>query len=163
MHIKKKVIGILTGVSLALLLTACGSTTKSSDKKPESLLEVNSTYEGVKGTKEIIQVNSDDTWTVKDKYKDDSNYNVNTLEKTDEKVDKYTVYKIVATEVNGDIRSALSKREGRKFIIVKDGEDIYLRTVSDENTEGITDKLVDAKNKDELLIDIANYSLSRIN
>ena len=155
--------GILSGLSIVLLLAACGSTTENNDKKAETLLGENSMYEGIKGTREIIQVNSDGTWTIKLKNKDDSNYNVNTIEKTGEKIDKYSVYNMVATEVNGDIRSALSRREGRKFIVVKDGEVIHLRTVGEKNTEGITDKLKEAEDKDALLTDISNYNFTKIN
>lgn len=163
MLFKKKVIGILSGVIMMLVLAACGSTTENNDKKAESLLEENSMYEGIKGTRELIQVNADGTWTVKLKNKDDSSYNINTIEKTGEKIDKYTVYNMVATEVNGDIRSALSRREGRKFIFVKDGEVIHMRTVGEKNTEGITDKLKEAEDKDALLTDISNYNFTRIN
>ncbi|TRZ39374.1 hypothetical protein CEQ21_07375 (plasmid) [Niallia circulans] len=159
MHYKKKVIGILMCLITVILLAACGSKEESkSNKQAEGLLPVGSTLIGARATKEIIHVDSANTWTVKDEHKDDSNYNITSVEKTGEKVDKYEVYKLVATEVYGDIESSFSKREGRNFIIVKEGDTYYFRSIADGNIEGITENLASSEDKDATVKEISNYT-----
>lgn len=159
MHCKKKVIGFLLCLITIILLAACGSKEENTNKKQaEGLLPIGSTLLGARATNEIIHVDSANTWTVKDEHKDDTNYNITSVEKTGEKVDKYEVYRLVATEVYGDIESSFSKREGRNFIMVKDGDTYYFKSIADETKEGITEKLSLSEDKDATVKEISNYA-----
>ncbi|GKU84313.1 MULTISPECIES: hypothetical protein [Niallia] len=158
MNLKKYAISLILSLLTIITLTACATKEESKTATAAGLLPVGDTYIGIHATNEIIHVDSPSSWTIKDEHKDDTNYNITSVEKTGEKVDKYEVYRLVAEEVYGDIESSFSKREGRNFIIVKDEDTLYFRSIADGNIEGITEKLTNAENKDAIVKKISNYS-----
>ncbi|MFB7304577.1 MULTISPECIES: hypothetical protein [Bacillati] len=154
---RQKVLKTVVFFLLIFTLTACNSSTSGS----LTALKKGETYYGKNATFEMIEVNSNDSWTIKSKDLDDSNYTVVSVEDTGEKVDKYPVIELKATETKGDIDSRFAKKEGRKFIIVKDENEVYFRSVSESNISGIEEKLKKESDKDELIKSISNYIFAR--
>lgn len=154
-----KIVLLFLIASITFVLFGCSSS--KSNASNESILEKNATYIGKNATNEIIKVDSNDSWTIKSQSKDDSNYSVVTVSKTDEKVEKYPVIKLVVNKVSGDINSVFAKREGRNFIVVKDGNEVYFRSISDDNRKSITDKMKQVKDPDEYIKEISNYVFTK--
>lgn len=133
-------------------LAAC-----SSSSKAPTDLKKGDTYIGKNATSEIINVKSNDSWTIKSKGKDDMNYTVATVTKTDENIGGYPVIELKTKEVKGDIDSRFVKPEGRKYIVIKDGKEVYFRSVSEDNIADIKEKLKNTKDKDAYIEGISNY------
>lgn len=158
MKLKKIVLSLIFSISTFALF---GCSYSGLNTNNESLLEKGATYLGKNATSEIINVDSSDSWTIKNKNKDDSNYSVVSVNKTGETVGKYPVVRLVATEVNGDIKSAFAKREGREFITVIDGNEVYFRSIADENRKSIKEKMESSDDPDEYIKKISNYVFTR--
>ncbi|MGG4263785.1 hypothetical protein [Peribacillus simplex] len=143
-------------IVLVLSLSAC---------KPESglstELEKGDTYIGKNATLELIEVNSSDSWTIKSQSKDDTNYTVVSVKETDEKVDKYPVIELKATEVMGDIDSRFAKREGRQFIMIQDEEGLYFKSIAEDIIKEMEEELQKTEEKDELIKNLSNFKFVR--
>lgn len=149
----KKVLSSLLILGTTISLVACSST----GNKADSLLEKGNTYFGTHTTDEIIVVDSNDSWTIKNSSMDDSNYTVVSVTETGDKIEDYPIVELKAKEVVGDIDSSFAKREGRKFIIAKDGNDVFFRSISEDNLKGVTGKLEESEDDNEVIKDLANY------
>lgn len=151
---KASLLTILIGVVLSL--SACRSESELSTE-----LEKGDTYIGKNATFELIEVNSSDSWTIKSQSKDDTNYTVVSVEETGEKVDKYPLIELKATEVLGDIDSRFAKREGRQFIMIQDEEGLYFKSIAEDIIKEMEDKLQKTEEKDELIKKISNFKFVR--
>ncbi|MDM5335799.1 hypothetical protein QUF84_00615 [Fictibacillus enclensis] len=148
---RKKALFTVTGLLFSsLMLAGCGSSSVAGVEKGE-------TYMGKMATDVIIEADSNDSWTVKSKYKDDANYSVVDVKGTGDKVGDYPVINVKATKIIGDIDSQFAKREGRDFITVKDKKVLYFIAVGKENIEGIESKLKKIKDKDDYIKGLSNY------
>lgn len=140
---KKFGFGLMVVTGVILGLTGCSSS------ESYSPLNKGSVYIGKAATNQIIEVESNNSWKIKDMNKDDSNYAVATVEKLDEKVDDFFLIELKATEIYGDVGS-FAKREGRKYILVEDNTgDLYFRWITDENIDEITSELVKKESNQE--------------
>lgn len=148
---KNRVLVLLAGV--LFLIAGCSSDENSSAE----VLGKDKIYHGKNATHEIIEVNSGTSWTIKSDKKDDTNYSVVTVKETGEEIAGYNVINLTAEEVQGDIESSFAKREGRDFIVVSDESSVYFRSVAEENKQEIEDNLNATENKDQHIMDIANY------
>lgn len=150
--------GLLVITGLALSLAGC------SEANSVSELQKDAVYIGKGATDEIIEVQSKETWKVKDMYKDDSNYTIATVKELDEKVDEYPLIELTSKEIYGEV-SSFSRREGRKYILVEDElGDLYFRSISEENIDQVTEELGKRKTleeKNDYLIEIAKFEFSK--
>ncbi|KIO69700.1 hypothetical protein B4065_1366 [Caldibacillus thermoamylovorans] len=135
-------------------LTACNS---SSDSKAPEILENDSIYFGKNATHEIIQVESEKKWIVKSDLKDDSNYNVLEVKNTGEKIDKYPIINLTVTDVSGDIESSFGTREGRKFILLKESDEIHFIAAKDEYRDEIENNIEQSNDPIDYLKSISKY------
>lgn len=155
---RKKTLVLLA--CMFFILAACSSNADSSSRDSE-ILEKGKTYYGKNATHEIIEVDSETTWTIKSDKKDDTDYSVVNVNETGEEIAGYPVIELVAEEVIGDIESRFAKREGRKFIVVSDETSVYFRSVAEENKDEIRDDLNNSDDKDRHVMDIANYIFNK--
>lgn len=155
--INKRFTYLFTKVLLAtFLLSACNF-----DNSPTTnRLEKGAVYTGENATSEIVKVDSNDSWTIKSRHQDDTNYTIVSVTDTDEEIADFPVITLKSTEVIGNINSSFSKREGRDFIMIKDGSKLYFRSISDENRDSIQGKLKKEEDKKGYLEGISNYQFN---
>lgn len=146
---------------IALTITLYGCSATKADENPQNILKADSIYIGVNATKEIIEVDSDNTWTIKSENEDDTNFTVVSVEETGEKIGEFPVVELVAKEVNGDIESSFAKREGRMFIVVNDEDGVFFRSIADENRDSITADLEKTDDPTAHIKDIANFKFAK--
>lgn len=146
---------------LLLAVVLCGCSASGSTGSSEGVLDKDTTYLGKNATKEIIEVDSGNTWTIKSENEDDTNYTVVSVEVTDEMIGDFPVVKLVAEEVNGDISSSFAKREGRSYIIAKDGDEVFFRSIAEENKESISSEMETVNDQNEYVKEIANFKFSK--
>lgn len=143
---------------MSLFLAACSA---ASGSEPSGSLEKNETYIGLKATKEIIEVESDSSWKIKSANEDDTNFTVVSVEETGELIGELPVVKLIAEEVSGDISSTFAKREGRSFIYIKDGDEVFFRSIADENRESIASEIEKVDDPVEYIKEIANFKFTK--
>ncbi|RBP59296.1 hypothetical protein DES36_11921 [Alkalibaculum bacchi] len=150
--LNKKTFTILLLLILTFLLIGCS-------KRSAGVLETGKTYfpakvttnEITKGltTKEIIEVEDEQTWIIKDKSKDDTNYIVAKVSDTGEKIGDYNLFTLTAEEIYGDIDDSFAPREGESYVITEDEEKIYFTPVNyDEYVKALENGEDFSKTKD---------------
>ncbi|WMX58513.1 hypothetical protein [Peribacillus sp. R9-11] len=156
MFTRNKVLKITFLFAVFFSLSACKSDSESSNG-----LEKGATYIGKNATFELIEVNSNDSWTIKSQSEDDTNYSVVSVDKTGDTIDEYPIIELTVTEVMGDIDSRFAKREGRQFIMIQDGNDLYFKSISDEIVQEMEEKLKKTDEKDDLIKKLSNFNFVR--
>ena len=114
---------------LALVIVVLGGCA-GSNGSTESL-ETGSVYIGTNesATSEIIEVTSNESWTIKNKHLDDNTYSITAISDTGEKLGGYPRFELIATEIHGK-ETAYAKREGAKYLVYEDEEGLYIIHVS---------------------------------
>lgn len=152
---KKKLFPIIL-INVCLILGGC-STKKDVNS---GILEKGAVYIGKSGTSEIIEVESKESWKIKDRHKDNNTYSIVSVTHTGEKIGEYNIIRVIATDIVGD-NTSFADHTAQDFIVAENEEGLYFELIGDTNKESVTENLKKAENKVEYIKKIANYEFTK--